>query len=711
MLVFVCSPDNDLYRVVSAEGEKCLHFVSIMQMLNQTPEGSGVLILADGYPQTTTDFPNDFWELAQEKQLRLYIEYPTAVPGVELGRPVFSKTGPFGSIVERIVVTSHVFGPELERMSILSSWNCHYLPVTIENPHMVLAHVAGYDKAVLGLPEQVHPLFFEAVEGRILVSTTKLSNMITARPGPQAAWRRVWQMILGWLEPNVSWRLEWEPLVRSAYGPDEILPAQAETELMKWAGRWIVDSRLLVHPSDERHLKSLYEAPLALPDDWQVGNGSRGILESYSPKQIFLDGRQPVGGTIRTDSVCQSAMVAAFCGQLLENKTYTDIATNLLDFTFFHSELFANPSPQADDPLDGLLRWCTQPNASSLFFSDDNARSILGALAAGAALNTDRWEEAILTAILADLRTTGRKGFRPNKCLERDDVLRYGWRYYWEYDGIDLYAHFHATIWSVFLWLYDKTGFLPLLERARCGLTEMMTRDHGQWKAEGGRLDSEYAHLLLPLAWLVRVDDCEQHRAWLDRVARFLIDHQDPCGAIYQVVANQESTEIRPEQRRIIVHPLGKNEEYGQEEVPIVYQTGDPGTDLLYTLNFAFLGMHEAARATGNSNYARSAERMADFLIRVQTRSEARPELSGTWYRGFDFKRWDYWGSDGDWGYGVLTTQTGWTHSLITATFALRQWDTSLWDLTKSSTIGRRFQAIRSRMIPDEAILTERKSS
>ena len=224
------------------------------------------------------------------------------------------------------------------------------------------------------------------------------------------------------------------------------------------------------------------------------------------------------------------------------------------------------------------------------------------------------------------------------------------------------------------------------------------------WKAEGGRLDSEYAHLLFPLAWLVRVDDCERHRRWLDQVVQFLVDHQDPCGAIFQVVTNQESTEIRPEDRRIIVHPLRTNEEYGQEEVPIVYQTGDPGTDLLYTMNFAFLGLHEAARATGWDDYAQAADRMADFLVRVQTLSEARPELSGTWYRGFDFKRWDYWGSDGDWGYGVLTTQTGWTHSLIAATFALRRMNISFWDLTKTSTIARDFDVYRARMIPDDVI-------
>ena len=64
--------------------------------------------------------------------------------------------------------------------------------------------------------------------------------------------------------------------------------------------------------------------------------------------------------------------------------------------------------------------------------------------------------------------------------------------------------------------------------------------------------------------------------------------------------------------------------------------------------------MHEAAAATGDDRYAQSAAKMADFFIRTQTRSEAHPELDGTWYRGFDFKKWDYWASDGDCGLGRL---------------------------------------------------------
>jgi hypothetical protein len=114
--------------------------------------------------------------------------------------------------------------------------------------------------------------------------------------------------------------------------------------------------------------------------------------------------------------------------------------------------------------------------------------------------------------------------------------------------------------------------------------------------------------------------------------------------------------------------------------------------------------MHEAAAATGEERYARSAARMADFFVRTQTRSSTRTELDGTWYRGFDFRKWDYWASDGDWGWGVWTTESGWTHSWITTALALRELNTSLWSLSKDSGVAEPFAALRAQMVPDDVV-------
>ncbi|MCX6922913.1 MAG: hypothetical protein NT154_06845, partial [Verrucomicrobia bacterium] len=194
----------------------------------------------------------------------------------------------------------------------------------------------------------------------------------------------------------------------------------------------------------------------------------------------------------------------------------------------------------------------------------------------------------------------------------------------------------------------------------------------------------ERAHMLLPLAWLVRVEDTPLHRQWLDWMVKYLQQGQHPCGAIPQNVDK----------------PQTSNDQYGTGEAPIVYQTGDPATDMLYTMGFAISGMHEAAAATGNPEYALVEDRMAGFLVRIQTRCATRAELDGCWYRIFDYGKWDYWGSDGDVGWGVWSAETGWTQPWVAGTLALRQMKTSLWDLTKSSKAGRHFEKYRKLMLP-----------
>ena len=101
---------------------------------------------------------------------------------------------------------------------------------------------------------------------------------------------------------------------------------------------------------------------------------------------------------------------------------------------------------------------------------------------------------------------------------------------------------------------------------------------------------------------------------------------------------------------------------------------------------------------------AGAADRLAQFLVRIQTRSEAHPDLDGAWYRCFDYKRWDYWASNADSGWGGWCTETGWTQAWIIAGLVMRQSKTCLWELTSGSKIATHFEKYRKRMIPDESL-------
>lgn len=197
--------------------------------------------------------------------------------------------------------------------------------------------------------------------------------------------------------------------------------------------------------------------------------------------------------------------------------------------------------------------------------------------------------------------------------------------------------------------------------------------------------------MLLPLAWLVRVNNSREHREWLRRVATDLTSDMDRSGAILTKIKQGPAN----------------NEAYGTAETTLIQTNGDPNTDLLYTGNFAPVGLHEAAAATDEPLYRNAEDRLAQFLCRVQVKSEAQPQLDGGWFRGFDFQRWEYWGSDADIGWSLYSMETGWISGEILSVLALRQMKISLWDLTAESTIPRHFKVWRERMLPDALLSAE----
>jgi hypothetical protein len=156
--------------------------------------------------------------------------------------------------------------------------------------------------------------------------------------------------------------------------------------------------------------------------------------------------------------------------------------------------------------------------------------------------------------------------------------------------------------------------------------------------------------------------------------------------------------------------PTRSNAEYGTREASLIHQNGDPVADMLYTCNFAFLGLHEAYAATGEKQYREMADRLAEFLTRIQVRSEAHPRLDGGWFRAFDFRHWDYWGSNAYAGWGAWSVEVGWTQAWIPTVLTMRELNLNIWELTQKSQIAKHWEKTRSLMLPeDQLTLPDRK--
>jgi hypothetical protein len=686
-LVFACKAENDLYRVVTAGGAKHPRYDSPAEAVRAAPDGAGVLLLADGYPDKPTEVAPEVFAEAARKKLRLYVEYPASLPDLPAGQPVDAK-------LERGVVTSEIFGAALRPMRIVTISGCRYVPVRVENPHVVLAKVAGVDTAVFGLQGTAAvPVLFDHPRGGLLVATTKLSHFVTGRYMPQEAWRTIWQTILGRLQPGAAvGPLAWTPTVRPTYGRDEPLPADAERQALRRSAEWIaVRSRILRHPAWPKQALDWalrYNTVREMPDArWPLGDGSLGMLEGFS-STIRRDGSQPMRYGVRNDCLSEVAMLMALSASVEARPQDGRVAANLLDYVFSKSVLAQGRRADPASPSYGLVGWAL--DSPDAYWGDDNARALLGVLAASAVQKDHRWDDAVTRCIVANFRTTGPSGYR-EACIGDAALQQRGWKSYWQGRYGQYSPHFEAWLWACFFWAYDKTRFEPFLTRSETGLRSLMAAypDHWQWCLRSGGI--ERARILLPLAWLVRVQDTPEHRAWLRKVAGDLVALQDSSGAIREVIGDGG-------------HGTISNAAFGTGEASLIQTDGDPVSDSLYTCNFALIGLHEAAAATGDPFYTRAEDKLARFLCRIQVRSEAHPELDGAWYRAFDFRRWEYWASNADWEWGPWCTETGWTQPWIAGTLALRQMKTSLWDLTGQAQISRDFARLRREMLPDEAL-------
>ncbi len=689
---FACSPQNDLYEIFCAAGIMPPRMDNPEDAVARAPQDSGVLVLADQYPERQTQISEELCQRAAAKNLRLYLEFPSALPGLAVSSPQGVALGKNRNLLERGVVASDMFGPSLERLRILELHNCRYVPVAAPNPILVLARVAGFNKAVYGLPQTgVQPILFRHPERQILVGTTKLSGFIRGRYAPAQAWTDVWEWIIKWVGHGDSLPVpHWTPVVHPVYECNRHLPEESELTAFRDGISWFSRAKLFVAPSWPSRQPGNTSASQPIQDPantWPLGDGSDGVLEGFS-SLVEWNGKQPVGWHLRADCAGEVSMAMALSGLLEKRPKDSEIAANLNDFIYNRSALTAGVRDDPQSSSFGLIGWSI-PDHAGVYYGDDNARSILGTMAAAGLLASDKWNSKVLRALLANLRTTGKFGFRQNALTDKE-LESSGWRYYYNQPLTNYHPHYQAYPWACYLRAYDLTHHEPFLDKAETAIRMTMGAYPGQWRWTNG-FQQERARMLLPLAWMARLRRTDESRQWLKTIATDLLAFQDSSGAIREELGPPENGQYGSPKTNV---------QYGTAEATLLQENGDPVCDLLYTMNFAFLGLHEAASATQEPLYRQAADRLASFFCRIQINSTAHPELAGGWFRTFDFHRWGYWGSASDWGWGPWSIETGWTQSWICAVLAMRKLRTSLWDLTGKANLAPHLDALLPVMFP-----------
>ena len=495
-------------------------------------------------------------------------------------------------------------------------------------PLLVSAKVAGYPNVLLG--------------------ASGFSNFIKARYAPQEDWRLVWQFILDWLESRIELS-PWQMAVRPSFSVADQLLATAEEQAFHKSVRWFSDHALSLHT------------------ELLVAEGVDSVIDH--------EGRQLPRYKTRGDCTGESALVFALDWKLNRNPASRHISGKIMDHLFNSPELCCLDSR---NPCYGMLNFYEN---LPTFYGDDSCRAMLGCMISAELLDNTTWDRNILRCLLSCLRTTGPQGFRQtNLRWPLDFPGDAGWEYFQRTESCNYRPHSQAWMWAAYLLAWHLSGCREFLDSAREGISRLMMvyPDKIIWT---NGFSQEIARMLLPLALLLRIENTAKHREMFKRIWRDIETILVDCGTVRETMGNLSSG--------MYLSPRC-NEEYGTTEAALIQENGDPCCDLFYTVNFAFVGLHEAAMVTGEEIYMQAADRMAAFLTRVQAVSEQQPYLNGAWLRGFDWELWDYWGSSADNGWGAWSVETGWTNSWIASVFALRKLKMGLFDLVSPM----RYQAI-----------------
>eukprot|EP00948_MAST-09A_sp_MAST-9A-sp1_P000043 g43.t1 len=682
-------------------------FESLDSAVTKISNQTSLIYLADASTSEHIDLYPELAVLkkAQSKGIRIFVEFATHP--FNDGSPTQVQT----STLERIVVppNSHIrtFNKNVREYALLNVHSVNFTdlnsPSSLKNSFdtdLFLAKVAGFDYAPYGLNDTTaYPFLIRYLPSsglpNLMISAAPLSSFVTQRFAPTHLWEITLSYILNFLNDQTP-SLHFQQAVHPSYpSPTELptLPPKAEIESVSRGVDWFIKSGMLPNvqftfalAKQRASNPTLNAPPQVIPDDVlrKPGDGRFGVLEGYQ-KTIVAGGKQLISSNLRNDCTCETAMSFALRQSLVDQDillqrdqdnepSYGSIGRNLLNFAWFHStwsqgwcpgqtSLYANAD--AEGNVMGLISWATGKTAMQLYYSDDNARSLLAGLATRGALDDARWDSIIASAVLANLRSHGKSGFTESS------------------------SNFQAYIWAVFLRMYDLTGFEPLLDCAQKAIETMMMNYPSMWVATSNGIAVQKARMLLPLAWLFKVTGSPKHEAFLDLMVHEVLDRQDPVtGAIREEATNSSwnSSATIPD-----------NANYGTFEAPLNQFNSDPVSDLLYTSNFALLGLHEAAyvmaihNGTKSAAYKSAEDRLANLLIRAQTRSicnDTTPnrwchnELDGAFYRAFDYQMWEFWASDSDIGWGAWSVETGWTQSWITSVLSLRLMKKSLWEIS-----------------------------
>ncbi|WP_053365854.1 hypothetical protein [Bacillus sp. FJAT-27245] len=429
----------------------------------------------------------------------------------------------------------------------------------------------------------------------------------------------------------------WNAFIKSLQS-DFQLPVQPLQQTIQLSGNQSVEQTL------EQGVNWFLHSGILPKDD-----GSLGVYENIHSI------RSDISKDFRPDCHAHTALFFHLYGEYTKDAKWSSISANLLSYLF--KEGYQDTDP--DSVTYGFWKWFQCPKSKpDQIFSDDNSWVALVLLYLYRKTGIEEYRERGLLTAYSLLNTQNRNGLRP-ECIREQELVEHGSSFFKNSTSASMNPHFESIVHAAFIQAYLVSKDERFKETAHQGTLALLQNKENlkfMYSKTAG-----YSRFLLSLSEVYAVTGDETIREGLYDVIHYLSGNQHELGGI------EESDNPDPER-------------YGAEDTGVFRMNHEGIADQLYTNNFLLMNTWEAWKATGDTAVKGLYENLARFLSSIQIASDKK-EFNGGWMRSFHLERGEYYGNNGDTGWGAYVIEGGWTNAIILAGFLLKELNQSMIDI------------------------------
>jgi hypothetical protein len=377
-------------------------------------------------------------------------------------------------------------------------------------------------------------------------------------------------------------------------------------------------------------------------------DGSLGVYENVHSI------RSDISKDLRPDCHAHTALMFYLYGEYSKDSKWKNMSRSILTYLF--DEDYQDSDPKS--VTYGFWKWFQSPRCKpDQIFSDDNSWVALVLLYLYRKTGNEEYKQRGLLTAYALLNTQNVNGLRP-ECIREQELVDKGKTYFKNSSEASMNPHFESIVHAAFIQAYivskDET-FLQASYRGTVTLLNNKEKLKYMYSKTAG-----YSRFLLSLAQMYAITKDEVIRKGLDGMMDYLSRHQHELGGI------EEADNPDPDR-------------YGTEDTGVFRMNHEGIADQLYTNNFLSVNAWEAVKATGDSDFKEFHEKIIQFISSIQI-SSPRCEFDGGWMRSFHLNRSEYFGNNGDTGWGAYVMESGWTNAIILTGLLLKELNQSLLD-------------------------------